>query len=562
MDGGGYTLPLADTAAVPEITLRGYQDESVKAIRQAFGKYKRICFVLPTGGGKTICFAHIAAQAAKKGNTVIIVAHRRRIVTQISRTLTLFGVEHGLIVAGQPLTDHRVQVGMIQTIGNRLDKIPEPALLVCDECHHSPAGTWKKVADRWQKARKLGVSATPERLDGKGLRPEFDFMVVGPSAAELIEAGALSDYQYYAPPSNLDLSSVHVRAGEYVSKELMEAMEASSIMGDAVKHYTTHLAGKPAIAFCVTVDHAKAVAEAFRSAGYKAAHIHGKMPPALQEELITKLGDGRLQVLAACELISEGVDIPNIQGVILLRPTKSLALWLQQVGRALRPNPDGSHSIILDHVGSVHKFGMPDFPRKWSLDGRKKKISAPDVTTCKLCFKTMPAIVVRGPSWDCAGVDTDVCPYSEEREKMPRSLPEEVGGELEKVENIAPDGVEVTRPKWAGGIALETARGKYWFLLLEAAGTDPERLEEIREARGYKSGWVKHQMAKQYAIDAEVNAFVEGGHMPSVSEISTEAIWPMIRAIIDMEDGTPGECWSAWISDLRAEYNLRKQRVA
>lgn len=554
---GGYQLPLADTAAVPKITLRGYQEESVRAIRQAFGRFKRVCYVAPTGSGKTVCFAFIATQAALKGNTVIIVAHRRRIVTQISRTLTAFGVEHGLIVSGQPLTDHKIQIAMIQTLGNRLDQIPEPALLVCDECHHSPAGTWKRVADRWQKARKLGVSATPERLDGKGLRPEYDFMVVGPSAAELIEAGALSDYQYYAPPSNLDLSSVHVRAGEYVSNELMAAMEASSIMGDAVKHYSNYLAGKPAIAFCITIDHAKAVAEAFSKAGYKAAAIHGKMPAALQEELITKLGDGRLQVLAACELISEGVDIPNVQGVILLRPTKSLALWLQQVGRALRPNPDGSHSIILDHVGSVHKFGMPDFPRKWSLDGRKKKIPAPDITTCKLCFKTMPAIVVRGPSWQCEGTDQEVCPYMEEREKMPRSLPEEVGGELEEVRNIAPAGEELTRPKWAGGLALETARGRDWFALLDRAGTDPERLEEIQEARHFKKGWVRFQLGKRHELEREVQAFFDGGDM---ADFSTDVLWAAIRGIEAVTPaGEAGANHRTWVLKIRHEINTRKQ---
>ena len=351
------------------ITLRDYQEIAVSAIREAFGEFRRVLFVLPTGGGKTICFSHIAEQAMSKGKRVVIVAHRRRIVNQISAALGRMGVPHGLIVPGAGMTADPVQVGMIQTIARRIDKLDEPDLLVIDEAHHGVAGTWERVASAWKRCRQLGVSATPERLDGKGLRPAFDEMVLGPYPRDLIERGALSDYEYLAPPNTLDLSGVKTRGGDYAIDQLAEVLAASPITGDAVEHYGKHLNGKPAVVFCVNVMHAQLVAERFRDAGWKAASVDGTMSAEVQEDLITSLGDGRLNVLTSCELISEGVDVPNVAGCILLRPTKSLALWLQQVGRALRPNEDGGHSIILDHVGSVHRFGMPCFPRDWSLDG-------------------------------------------------------------------------------------------------------------------------------------------------------------------------------------------------
>lgn len=562
MDGSHFPPPTTDTATVTPVTLRDYQEISVQAIRDAFGEFRRVLFVLPTGGGKTICFAFIAREAARKGKRVMILAHRKRIVLQIAKALTSIGVDHGLILSGKPTSDHPVQVAMIQTLARRIVKIEEPALLVIDEAHHGVAGTWEKVSSAWTRARILGVTATPERLDGRGLRSAFDEMVLGPKPRELIEAGALSEYTYLAPPNTLDLSGIHIRAGDYSLDELAAAMMSEAgglITGDAVEHYAKHLNGKPAIAFCINVAHAKFTAAAFRAQGWRAASVDGTMPDAEVADLIEALGDGRLNVLTSCDLISEGVDVPNVGGCILLRPTKSLGLWLQQIGRALRPNPDGSKSIILDHVGSVREFGMPCFPRDWNLDGRRKCRPAADVTTCKLCFKVMPVAVVRGPDFQCGGLDTEVCPYLEEKAKAASFIPEATDGELEAVENIVPSGLRGTRPAWAGGLILETARGKDWFRLLDLAGTDAGRLEEICTARGYKKGWVGHQIAKRHAIETEVQEFLYAGVGDGdVETLSTEALWPAIREM--QRFSYPGA--DDAVRALRAEYLRRKQKAA
>jgi superfamily II DNA or RNA helicase len=169
--------------------LRDYQAEGVAAIRQAFKRCRRVLFVLPTGGGKTVCFAYITLHAAAKGNRVIVAAHRQEIVHQISAALFAMGVAHGRIHQGHTTTDDLVQVAMVQTLARRLDNALEPRLLVIDEAHHAVAGTWSKVSAAWPSAKVLGVTATPERLDGVGLRDAFDDIVVGPDVRELIDAG-------------------------------------------------------------------------------------------------------------------------------------------------------------------------------------------------------------------------------------------------------------------------------------------------------------------------------------------------------------------------------------
>jgi DNA repair protein RadD len=375
------------------IILRWYQEKAVDDIRIAFSLgRRRVLFVLSTGGGKTVIFSSIVLAAIAKGSRVVIVAHRKEIVRQISLALTKMGVQHGLIMAGKTQTDDPVQVGMVQTLVTRIktDKIDAPDLLIVDEAHHEVAGSWRSVTDAWTKCRILGVTATPERLDGKGLGDAFDEIVLGPSMSVLIGEGHLAEYDYLAPPNAIDMSGVKTRGGDYAVDDLEKAMMASAIVGDSVEHYGRFLDGRPAIAFCVTRAHARAVAKQFCDAGWKAAAIDGSMSSAEREDLIAALADGRLNVLTSCELISEGVDVPVCAGAILLRPTKSLAMFLQQVGRILRPKPDGSRAVILDHVGNVHLHGMPDLLHEWTLDGKTRRDKDAEVTTCSLCFKVFP----------------------------------------------------------------------------------------------------------------------------------------------------------------------------
>lgn len=465
---------------------RGRQEACIGEIRGAFmAGIRRLLFVAATGFGKTFVFAWIARLAAQKGSRVVIVAHRVEIIEQISAALDRMGVRHGCIRPGHSMTDDRIQVAMVQTLSRRLDRVPEPDLLVIDEAHHAVAGTWANVAAAWTRARILGVTATPQRLDGRGLGAAFDRMIVGPQPAELIETGFLAPFDYLAPPQQADLSSITSRAGDFAIDELEDAMDKAVITGDAVSHYQKHLAGRAAIVFCVTVAHAEHVAAQFAAAGIRAAAVDGSMDKATRRDRIAAIGDGRLHILTSCDIISEGTDIPVVAGAILLRPTKSLSMFLQQVGRVLRLKPDGSRAIILDHVGSVHRHGMPDQVRDWSLNTKKRKPKAPGIRTCTTCFRSFAAETARK---DAASCEAEPCPILAVA-AAPKEQPEVVGGELQAMtaERLAHLKAKPLR---------EILTGK----------ESRAELEEIRKAKGYAPGWVWHVMQERRQGRAQVAA--------------------------------------------------------
>jgi superfamily II DNA or RNA helicase len=443
---------------------------------------RRLLAVLPTGGGKTVIFTIIADRAAAKGKRVYIVAHRQEIVDQISRALDFLGVRHGRIQPGHTMTTDLCQVAMVQTLARRIEKVPACDLLILDEAHHGVAGTWRTVTQAWPSARILGVTATPQRMDGRGLSDAFDQMIVGPSMRDLIDAGFLANYTYLAPPERADISKVPDRAGDFAINELASVMDKSVITGDAVSHYRTHLDGRPAIVFCVTVEHAQHVAAQFCDAGFRAASVDGKMEMAERRDVIASIGDGRLQVLTSCDLISEGVDVPTVAGAILLRPTKSLGMFLQQIGRALRPKPDGLRAIVLDHVGNVARHGLPDAPRAWSLTvAKKKQPGAPPIMQCKVCFRVFGV----HPGWkaehDPCGSDDPDCALAD-RETAGKTAPEQIAGDL----------VAVTpSPDWTEGISITAAKGDEWKRLLRLADT-AAKLHDIARARNYKPAWVHY----------------------------------------------------------------------
>lgn len=347
-------------------------------------------YVLPTGGGKTVCFSYISAGVAKNKKRVWIIAHRRELLKQISDALRLAGVRHATLTggnAGIPRSD--VIVASVFTLKNRLKHMQAPHLIIGDEAHHfAPGSTWHKCIEAFPNARVLGVTATAVRTDGVGLGDCFDTLIEGCSVSELTARGFLSPAEVYAP-ATIDVSAVHRRGGDYVTTELAEAADKPTITGSAVEHYRRLAGGKRAVAFCCSIAHAKHVAADFRAAGYASEHVDGKMDDHIRDRVIQQFRDGVVQVLTSCDLISEGFDLPSIECAILLRPTESLGLYLQQVGRAIRISPGKTKTIVLDHAGNTRKHGFIDEPRKWSLAGIEKATRAesiPRVTTCERCF--------------------------------------------------------------------------------------------------------------------------------------------------------------------------------
>jgi superfamily II DNA or RNA helicase len=421
------------TVSFCNIILRSYQDQFIQLIRDAFAEgHNSVMAVLPTGGGKTICFSYIAANAATKGNTTFILVHRKELVRQTSRSLSRNGIAHGVIAAGYPLTDLPIQVCSVQTLVRKTHLFNQPDLIITDEGHRSTGQTYGMIY-RWAPdAAKLAVTATPIRTDGRGFDGHYTILVQGDGPGDLMNAGWLSKPVMYAPPiPEIDLSSVHHLAGDYNRSELDEAMDKQTITGSAVEHYKKLLPNSPpTVAFCVSIKHAEHVAAEFRANGISAESIDGSMDDNQREAILGRLASGETKILTSCDLISEGFDLPAIACAILLRPTKSLALYLQQCGRALRPSADKAETLILDHVQNWKTHGLIEEPRQWTLEGRTKKSKkekGANLATCPKCYSVFP------PAPICPACGENLKP---EGAGNGREI-EEVDGELVKLDTAA-----------------------------------------------------------------------------------------------------------------------------
>jgi superfamily II DNA or RNA helicase len=447
------------------MNLRPYQQQLVTDIRLQYQLgHRKVLAVLPTGAGKTVCFSHIAQSAARKGNRVLIAVHRQELLDQACRSLPML---YGVIAANRAMDlSAAVQVASVQTLARRLHKLPRDffQLVIIDEAHHSNAGTWARTLEHFHQAHLLGVTATPIRLDGRGLGEHYQAMVEGPSAAWLTDNGYLAPARVLAPPG-FDTTGLRKRMGDFDTREAEHRI--GTIMGDCVGHYRKHLDGQTAIAFCCSVAHAEAVASLFQCNGIPAASIDGSMTSEQRRDLLQALGTGRIKVLTSCALIGEGVDVPSVGGCILLRPTASVALHLQMIGRCLRPQP-GKRAVVLDHVGNTIRMGHHLEPRDWTLDGIKKRDrdKAPSVKVCPQCFAAMAS-----QAKQCGECGHQFAPEARELQQ--------VEGEL----------VEVAARE------RKREQGKAQTL---------DDLRQLAQKRGFKRGWAERvyqaRLAKRYGM--------------------------------------------------------------
>jgi DNA repair protein RadD len=464
------------------IELWDFQEILGTSARKALRKVLSVLVVLPTGGGKSIITAWMVKNAIAKGNTAYFCVHRKDLVTQMSGTFREFEIPFGYIAAGRKYNPFQpVQICSIQTLRNRLDKVPAPNILIVDEAHFSCSKTYSEIIDLYESKGTfiIGKTATPWRLSGEGLARHFKEMVVGPSVRELMDRGFLSKYKFYAP-SKPDLSKTHSRMGDFVKEEIEEVMDRKTITGDAVKHYQKYAMNKKAVAFCVSIKHSQHVAESFRAAGIMALHVDGKTPHADRMKAFNAFADGEIKVLTSVAIFSEGLDLAALVGrevcieaAILLRPTQSLSLFLQQVGRALRRKLEPA--IILDHAGNYLRHGLPDDDREWTLSGRKKgkkkeEEAAVQVRQCPECY------AVHKPA--------PICPECQYKYPIQSREVEENDGDLEEL-NVE----EIRRQKRK-----------------EQGGANSiEQLIALGKARGYKNpaSWARHvfngRKAKQMA---------------------------------------------------------------
>lgn len=411
-----------------ELILRPYQTELIDKSREALRHSQSVLMQAPTGAGKTALTVTMMKNAAAAGRRSFFLVHQNELLQQTGKALWKQHLEHGMVASGKRASKLPAQVASVQTLVRRLDQYEEPDLIIIDEAHRAAASTYLKILEAYPRAKVVGLTATPQRTDGKGLSDIFQSLVIGPSVRQLIDAGYLADYEIFAPPSMFDAASVKTRAGDYAKEQVEAAMDKPTITGDAVNHYKKLAKGKRCVVMCAGIKHADHVAEQYRQSGVPAESLDGTMTDKERESVLDRFARGETLVLTNTNLLIEGVDIPAIEVVQWLRPTKSLIIWMQGVGRGLRPAPGKERLLILDHVGNVHRHGLPDDPREWSLEGRKKgkrkTNDEPDVAIqqCQSCF----AVFRPGPS---------NCPQCGEaiKQKPPRQL-EVVEGELQKID--------------------------------------------------------------------------------------------------------------------------------
>lgn len=443
------------------MNLRPYQEELVEKLRASLRVHRRSCLQSPTGSGKSVLIAHMIGRTAAGGHSAWLVCHRSELLEQLSGTLWAAGVSHGVIASGRVETRDAVQVASVQTLVRRLGRLPPPTLLALDEAHHSTAGTWRKVIDHCKGSLVVGLTATPCRTSGEGLDDIFNDLVPGPSIEWLTEQGYLAPYVLYRPPGGeVDTSDVHTRGGDWATSELEALVDQTTIVGNAVEHYLRMVAPGNCLTYCVSRKHARDVAAAYCAAGVNARYCGGDTPEMERNAIVSGLRRGEPAVVTSVDLFGEGLDVPGLKAVQLLRPTQSLTLFLQQVGRCLRPEPGKDHAIILDHVNNVGRHDLPCAAREWTLVGRKKRRGAqekgPALRHCPECFAVFRAVLGACPL--CGWV-----PETRER------IPEVVDGQLREVDKAAiarerawkrqEEGIVRTTQGFEGLVALAIERG-------------------------------------------------------------------------------------------------------
>lgn len=373
--------------------LRDYQVALIKQVRNLLKNHKSVLIQGSTGMGKTVLSSFMLKGLADQNKNGFFICHRRELIKQTDESFNEFGIDHAIISSGYKLDIQKpIQICSIGSLINRLQLLPKPDFIIWDECHHVASASWKKIFDYFPEAHHIGLTATPQRLDGRSLGKFFEIMVQAPSMRELINQEYLSDFDMYAP-FQPDLSQVETKKGDYDLESLDKIINKPSITGCAIEHYKKICNGKRAIVFCVSINHSKSIVQKFNNEGISAAHIDGSMTIKQRDELIESFRSGDLLILSNVDIVSEGFDLPAIEAAILLRPTQSLGLYLQQVGRALRIKAKKTRAIILDHAGNCLRHGMPDYEYKWNLNDtiKFKSDNANKIKICKSCFLSIPS---------------------------------------------------------------------------------------------------------------------------------------------------------------------------
>lgn len=356
--------------------LRDYQFDLYKKTVEAFKQgFHKPLVVAPCGAGKSYLFAEMIR---KTNGEVLVLTHRQELKQQHEELFHKLGITNA-------------RVAMVLTEVNHLGEYPAPALIAADEAHLSRSNSWMKIVQHYN-TWTVGFTATPVRLDGKPLGDVYDTLIEGVDVKWLIENNRLAPYEYYAP-TLVETDGLRKVAGDYVVSDLEKLMNERAIYGNVVNCYKRFAPGEQSICYCVSVEHARATARAFNSAGISAEFLSAATPPKQRRKILDDFRSGVFKTLCNIGIISEGVSIDEVTCCMLLRPTESVALGIQQMMRCMRYLP-GKTAKIIDFVANYTRVGLPDDKREWSLGEplkRKKQLNENGdfyIRSCPECFMT------------------------------------------------------------------------------------------------------------------------------------------------------------------------------
>lgn len=379
--------------------------------------------------GKTVVMAEIARRTTKNNNRVMFLIHRKEVLDQAVKTFNEQGVKMNLTT-----------MGMVQTLTRRVDKLPVPNVILVDEAHHALAKSYQRILKQFPKAVVLLFTATPHRTGRMQLDQIADDIIVGQSIHELTDKGFLAPFRYFQPPNDFNSKLLKRGSTGDFTNESMEQAMSTKIFGHIVKQYKRIASGMQAVVYTYSVDSAIKIAKEFNSEGISAVEVDGTTSKEKRDLAVRKFREQEIKILVNVNLFTEGVDLPNVDCVIMARPTASLALYLQFSMRCLNPRK-GKTAIIIDHANNFKTFGYPDDDRDWKRaikSGKQKSKtlltdSGISIVTCDYCFAVVKASEVKDGKCPICGKpikvheakpvsDVDLVEATKERQKAIREI--------------------------------------------------------------------------------------------------------------------------------------------
>lgn len=456
--------------------LRPYQQETIDNVLASMRQgHKRIIVQQPPRTGKTVIMADIAKRTTDKGNRVMFLIHRREVLDQAIATFKQNNVDMSLAT-----------MGMVQTLTRRIKKIPEPSLIFVDEAHHAIAKSYQRILKAFPNAYVLLFTATPVRTGHDQLDKVADDIIVGKSIKWLIDNGYLARFSYYSMP-DIDSDKLKSSNGDYTNESMDDAID-KAVYGDVITQYKRLAKGKQAVCYTYSIDSAKLVANQFVSNGISAVEVDGETPAEERDRLVKMFRDQKIMVLVNVNLFTEGVDLPNVDCVIMVRPTQSLALYLQFAMRCLNPRP-GKKAVIIDHVENWKRFGTPSADRDWEqaiVTRKKRKKATPTLSTvqCNQCMRI----------WEPKDLIDGCCPecgFKITKERKPVRLVETDLVEIDQAKENAryeADHRVAMAKQIIGDRLMQNVADKTVSQL-----SSPEELKAYGKLHGFKPGWAWYQ---------------------------------------------------------------------